>query len=394
MKTTTRKELITYLAIWTVLFLAPLLSTLVHSIVEEDYTFKWMPVLHMWDGLVVMLIAFIVHNFFLAPRLLFQHKWKGYAIAIIVIAAIFTTYKYYCSPPQFLKDKMPPPIERHMANDNKADKEQLKEFNPDDMSPRRPEADIPSGPPRHHDGRPPLSPMDLMSTMLLLALLAANLGLKTLFRNIDEGERQRKLEQQNLKQELSYLKYQVNPHFLMNTLNNIHALVDIDPERSKTAIVKLSQLLRYMLYEGSKSCIPLDRGITFLSNYIDLMRLRYNGNVDISFNYPKPIPNVEVLPLLVITFVENAFKHGVSYAEPSFVHISIDVDNNNLVFKCRNSKHSKSPRPKDEHGGFGLANVAKRLELIFGNKHTFDIIDEKNTFTVLLIFPLDLVKDE
>lgn len=385
-RNTTRKELITYLAIWFVLFLAPLLSTWAHSIIEEDYTFKWMPVLHMWDGLVVMLIAFIFHNILLAPRFLFKHKWKSYAIVVFIIAVLFTMYKYNYTPPRLILGKMPPPREKP-ANNNECKENQA--FAPDHIPPE----EFPVLPPEQGK-RPPLSPMDLMSTMLLMSLFATNLGLKTLFHNLNDIKRRRDIEQQSLKQELSYLKYQVNPHFLMNTLNNIHALVDIEPEKSKTAIVKLSQLLRYMLYDGSKNSITLDRGITFLRNYIDLMRLRYDDRVDIRFDTPSPTPNVNVLPLLVITFVENAFKHGVSYAEPSFVHISIDVKNNNLVFKCSNSMHHNESRAGEEHGGFGLPNVAKRMELIFGDNYTLDIKDNDNTFAVMLSFPLEPIKDE
>ena len=120
----------------------------------------------------------------------------------------------------------------------------------------------------------------------------------------------RLLEKENLNQQLEYLKYQINPHFFMNTLNNIHALVDIDPEKAKTTIVELSKMMRYLLYEGNNSLIPLHREVEFLRNYITLMKLRYTDKVKIDTDIPVSLPDRRLPPLLLITFVENAFKHG------------------------------------------------------------------------------------
>lgn len=135
-----------------------------------------------------------------------------------------------------------------------------------------------------------------------------NLGVMLFFKsNKDEAELQL-LEKQNLQQQLEYLKYQINPHFFMNTLNNIHALVDIDPEEAKTTIVELSKMMRYILYEGNKPIIPLQREIQFLENYITLMKLRYTNKVKITLNIEKNIPDYGVPPLMLITFVENALS--------------------------------------------------------------------------------------
>lgn len=131
----------------------------------------------------------------------------------------------------------------------------------------------------------------------------------------------KELEHQHLESELKYLKYQLNPHFFMNTLNNIHALVDIDSEKAKKTIIELSKLMRYVLYEANKSQISLKYEIQFLENYIALMKLRYTEHLDIQTEFPLIVPHVQIPPLLFISLLENAFKHGVSYRESSYIHV-------------------------------------------------------------------------
>jgi LytS/YehU family sensor histidine kinase len=184
---------------------------------------------------------------------------------------------------------------------------------------------------------------------------------------------------------LEYLKYQLNPHFLMNTLNNIHALVDIDPELSKESIVELSKMLRFVLYEGNKPTVPLYHELDFLDHYITLMRLRYTDKVSITVNKPDELPNCEIPPLLFITVVENAFKHGVSYQQPSFIDISIQISDSQLKFSCRNSK---IPNEEEHHGGIGLQNVKQRLDLIYGKNFTLDINNEPQEYNIQLTIPL------
>ena len=171
----------------------------------------------------------------------------------------------------------------------------------------------------------------------------------------------------------------------MNTLNNIHALVDIDSEKAKATILELSKMMRFVLYEGNKAGVPLDREIAFLQNYITLMKLRYTDKVKISVKTPDSLPNKEVPPLMFITFVENAFKHGVSYRQESFIDIILTADDQGLQFICRNSK---KPAEEDKHGGVGLKNVKQRLNLIYGNNYELRLNDEPNTYTVTLTLPL------
>ena len=226
---------------------------------------------------------------------------------------------------------------------------------------------------------------DLVSIIILVLMLGMNLGVKLYFKQRSDQKHLAQLERQNLEQQLEYLKYQINPHFFMNTLNNIHALVDIDPEKAKSTILELSKMMRFMLYEGNKSVVPLEREISFLQNYITLMKLRYTDKVRISVDIPASLPNKEVPPLMFITFVENAFKHGVSYRQESFIDIAMAIDGDRLTFTCVNSR---IPKEEDKHGGVGLANVRQRLDLIYGQNYQLDIRDEQASYTVKLTLPL------
>ena len=226
---------------------------------------------------------------------------------------------------------------------------------------------------------------DLVSLIILILMMGMNVGVKLFFRQRGDRQKMEDLEKQNLEQQLEYLKYQINPHFFMNTLNNIHALVDIDSEKAKQTILELSKMMRFVLYEGNKQGVPLDREIAFLQNYITLMKLRYTDKVRITVDTPASMPNKEVPPLMFITFVENAFKHGVSYRQESFIEVKIETKEDHLVFSCRNSK---IPKEDDKHGGVGLTNVKQRLDLIYGDRYTLDINDEQNTYTVKLTIPL------
>ena len=227
--------------------------------------------------------------------------------------------------------------------------------------------------------------------VLLLSLLGLNLGVKLYFKNEEDAKVMTALQQQSLEQQLEYLKYQINPHFLMNTLNNIHALVDIDPEQAKELIVIMSRLMRHMLYEGSKSLIPLQREVDFLQNYIELMRIRYTDQVDITVELPSTTPEANIPPLLFITFVENAFKHGVSYRQQSFIRIKLSTDDNRLCFVCANSKRQDTGQHQTEQlqGGMGLSNIQQRLKLLYGNDYHLDLNDGSDTYEAKLTLPLN-----
>ena len=215
-------------------------------------------------------------------------------------------------------------------------------------------------------------------------MFGANLGIKGYFRSRNDRKRMAALEKQNLEQQLEYLRYQINPHFFMNTLNNIHALVDIDPAKAQETIVELSKMMRFVLYEGNKKTVPVGRELDFLRNYITLMQLRYTDKVRITLDLPSETPDKSIPPLILISFVENAFKHGVSYQQSSFIEVKASMEANSLHFTCCNSKAEK---PNEEKGGVGLDNVRKRLKLIYGNDYSLSIVDNADKYSVDLVIP-------
>ena len=171
--------------------------------------------------------------------------------------------------------------------------------------------------------------------------------------------------------ELKNLKNQINPHFLLNTLNNIYALTAFDTDKAQHAIHELSRLLRYMLYENQSNRVPLSHEVDFIKSYVSLMKIRLNDNVEVHLDTDMADADVQVSPLLFISLVENAFKHGVSPTEKSFIHISLKADREGLVFECVNSNYPK-PHTDKAPGGIGLVQVRKRLELAYAQHYTWN----------------------
>ena len=173
----------------------------------------------------------------------------------------------------------------------------------------------------------------------------------------------------------------------MNTLNNIHALIDIDAEAAKDGIVGLSDMMRHVVYKSTAERIPFKEDMRFLENYIALMKVRYSHHIDIEFNYPKTVSaELTVPPLIFIVFVENAFKHGVSRSKHSYIHINMAVEENMLVARFENSVHQSAQSDKSI-GGVGLENVSRRLEYIYGNNYSLDIVSDENRYCVTLKIP-------
>jgi len=190
--------------------------------------------------------------------------------------------------------------------------------------------------------------------------------------------------------ELSFLKHQISPHFFMNTLNNIHALVDIDREEAKNAIIKLSHMMRYLLYESDIQKVSLRKEIDFINSYIELMRLRYDEyNLKVETEYPDNADTVTVPSSLFLSFIENAFKYGVHPRIRSVIKISLSVSaqNDRLTFRVVNSLWDVTPN-LTESTGIGLENVRKRLDLIYRDSYTLDIGSADNLYEVTLTIPV------
>ena len=173
----------------------------------------------------------------------------------------------------------------------------------------------------------------------------------------------------------------------MNTLNNIHALIDIDADSAKRGIVELSGMMRHVVYESTAERIPLSKDVEFLQNYIELMRIRYCQDIEIKFNYPNPMPlTLTVPPLVLIVFVENAFKHGIARKKHSYIHIDIAIEDDSVVARFENSLFQNS---SSKGGGVGLDNVSRRLEHIYGDRYTLDIVKSSDSYCVTLKVPIE-----
>lgn len=381
-----RKEHTIYTAIWAMLYASPVVNIYTRMAGNPKITFSWNEILHTWGYTSTWLVMFAIHNFFLLPILLKKRKTGTYMCLsfAILLTGMFITY---LNRPRHNWQE-----EARMEQEWKADSlayERVAAVRLGDgryCSPQNPMRRKPLEY-RPMDPLPMLGPGELVAFFGGLLLMGMNLGVKLYFMSQRDRERQKIIDQHNLEQQMEYLKYQVNPHFFMNTLNNIHALVDIDPERAKTTIVELSKMMRHILYEGSKKLIPLTREVEFLNLYVQLMRLRYTSKVHINVDVPPQLPELKLPPLMLIIFVENAFKHGISYREESFVNIKLRVENKRLLFSCRNSKPTQVQHT-NEKGGMGLQNVRQRLELLYEDDYTLDINDGEKTYEVKLDIPM------
>ena len=170
------------------------------------------------------------------------------------------------------------------------------------------------------------------------------------------------------KAELYNLRSQINPHFLLNTLNNIYALTSINQERAQDAIQQLSKMLRHLLYDNQESSVALSDELQFLENYISLMKIRLSANVEVTFAHNVEMPGVRIAPLIFISLIENAFKHGISPTEQSFVHIEINATDHDINCRIENSNHPKSNQDRSGHG-IGLNQVQRRLDLAYPNHY-------------------------
>lgn len=195
------------------------------------------------------------------------------------------------------------------------------------------------------------------------------------------------LAQEKLASELNFLKSQINPHFLFNTLNNLYALAERhgNDDLSK-GITGLSGLMRYMLHDGRAERVPLEKEVHFIESLIEMQQLRLGEDDDvlIAFDVEGELKNREIAPLILLPFVENAFKHGIRFREACFIKINLKTEANALIFSVKNSVFEKTKNVHDEPNGIGLKNVKRRLELLYHGRHKLEIREEGSTFSVRL----------
>lgn len=179
-------------------------------------------------------------------------------------------------------------------------------------------------------------------------------------------------------------------------LNSIHGLIDIDPDKAKELIMDMSRLMRYMLYDSTRDLLPLRNELGFLKEFIRILHERYpEDKVSVSIKFPdnKDIETLSIPPLLFIVFIENAFKYGVDYRHKSHIAVTIEIRGDQLHFSCMNFKYPDEDKSRINHGGIGLANIRKRLALLYAGKASLDIAETDNHFIVNLTIPLNEIKD-
>ncbi len=219
-----------------------------------------------------------------------------------------------------------------------------------------------------------------------LLISGAALSIRATQKWMKEEQERKSLEADKTTIELAWLKNQVSPHFFFNTLNNIHSLIESNPEYAQNSVHMLSKLMRYLLYESNAALIPLNKEVDFIANYMGLMKQKLTDNVKVSFNYPDIPANILLPPLLFNPLIENAFKFGVTYQGDSYIKIVLKVENSQIVLKVENSINKQ--KSQQEHSGIGLANLKQRLDLLYKKGYKLDVFETSTKYTVELTIPI------
>jgi two-component system, LytTR family, sensor kinase len=310
-------------------------------------------------------IIFYINYLVLVPWSFFRRR-RYYYISVIVLLALF----------YFITDRSNEMVFKYVPRRNDTERQVIHQENKDMPGP--------PGPGRFF-GRPPFREIHLFNyTFTSLFLIFFSLGLRVLERHSQTEKLQKELEREKLNSELAFLKNQISPHFFFNTLNNIYSLISINAADSQKAVLKLSKLMRYLLYESEQGNTHLSNEIGFMENYIDLMKLRMSDKISLKVSFPEKFEDICIPPLLFIPFIENAFKHGISYREKSFIDISMLANKGSIDFRCVNSMIRSREDAESGRSGIGLDNVNKRLNLLFPGRYELKINKSETTFEVLL----------
>jgi two-component system LytT family sensor kinase len=347
-----KMQILLHIAAWIIL-LAPPLFIMSRSNVPGE--FIWF----FYINAFINAIIFYGNYLLLIPRLFFKNiKIKYYIAALVLTVGLF-----------FVSDLSGKII-----------------FGPENKNRKTTEnRDVQRPTNSRHIFKPPFGQMHKYNyafNALVITIFA--LGLRVLERHATTEKRQKELEIEKLNSEMAFLKNQISPHFFFNTLNNIYSLININTEDSQTAILKLSRMMRYLLYESEQGETKLSNEIDFMNNYIDLMRLRMTEKIKLSVSFPVKYEDISLPPLLFISIIENAFKHGISNREKSFIIIAMEVSKEMITFKCMNSIVNANNETSTQNSGIGLENLRKRLNLLFPGKHEFIINISETTFDVLI----------
>ena len=378
-------EYVIYLLFWSVLLLSPLFGAFLKGASfwptkEEMFSF--------WEFLLPALILFFLNNNVLMPFLLYKKRGRLFVLYLlcIIVACSIIFVSFPVGEPPRPRPERQPHAHQHAVGTGIATSfvwEAAGDEAPPRRLPRRPGVWMFFVDPRN------------VQVLITVFALVFNICVRLFFFTIRRDERFKELEMENLRSNLEYLRYQINPHFFMNTLNNIHALIDIDKEKAQKTVQGFSRMMRYVLYDTSAVSVPLEKEMAFLDGYIGLMRLRYTYKLEVRTSFVNDVQGIHVPPMLFIQFVENAFKHGVTYKKKSIIDVALCVDeaSDKVVFTCRNTMPETPAVPlAPEQVGIGVENARKRLELLYGEEATLHIGNDGEWYNVELKLPIQYDK--
>jgi hypothetical protein len=322
---------------------------------------KWMnvdPPSEFWlkQGVLLSLLIgiFYLNSYVLVPRLLFKNHTIGYIASIAV--GVFALYWAI----QGIESWLNLPELWHKAF----------------------RAERPFNPNRSRR-------FDTFTFLYSLLAVGASTSLTVVQKWQKDAQIREQLEQEKVSSELSFLKAQINPHFFFNTLNNIYALTMIDVENAREALHRLSRMMRYVLYETKEGTVRLSQEIDFLQDYIQLMQLRLTDKVKVTFEKPQPINDVAIAPMLLLPFLENAFKHGVSATQRSEIFVGLSQQGQSLRVEVKNTLFSGKGKALDESNGIGLVNTRRRLDLLYPGRYQLNITEHTPDSDYLVVLTLD-----
>jgi two-component system, LytTR family, sensor kinase len=233
-------------------------------------------------------------------------------------------------------------------------------------------------------GQPPRTFLRPTTFYLLMSVV----GISTCYRLLTDYQEEKNLqveqEKSRLQSELSFLRSQISPHFMFNLMNSLAALARKKSDLLEPIIIKMSDLLRYMLYDSDETKVSIDKEVNYLNSYVELQKLRFGSHIKIDMQIDAQNNNIVIEPMLLIPFVENAFKHGTGYITDPFIKVKLVTNAKTLHFSVKNKFSKTSTEAKDDSSGIGLANVRRRMELLYPDKHTLSITTDKDMFVTEL----------
>lgn len=362
-------EVIVFAVIWMGVFSIPFFTQ------RTGDNVNWGRVNSEWIRMCSFLVLFLLNTLVLVPRFLFQKKYRSYILlttfTILVVIGVTVSIRILLVPDQPLSM---PPME---------------------LGPGMPPMELGPGMPPPMGYQPASQPeqksvfmMFLDNFIIAILVIGVSTTFKMMSQWLNEESKRKDLEKEQLRTELALLRHQVSPHFFMNTLNNIHALIDINAEDAKNTIIQLSVMMRYLLYDTAQGNTTLKKEIAFIESYITLMKLRFPENVTITLTVPGDVRDIAIPPMLFISFLENAFKHGVSYQADSYVVFEIEQKDSKLNCVIRNSKFKSKETNEKSYSGIGLTNIKKSLELLFRNDYVLNIKENEKEYEVQLTIPV------